>query len=179
LKPISVWNPSGSPRGLPLGFHTEISGEPPWLQICLWGASSQAHDRLVLSTPRLSGRLWAHIIHQYGKRPNRNLSHNDPATSMLQRENCNRTVEIELTYMNQTTSIMYVCRSAVNVVSLLVFLYRDMYVHMYICTKRGPESLSVERTTHLGAFFGFLELFRCFLGAYVQAHHFLYASNRR
>ena len=33
------------------------------------------------------------------KRPNRNLSHNDPATSMLQRKNCNRTLEIELTYV--------------------------------------------------------------------------------
>ena len=27
---ISGWNPSGSPRGLPLGFHKEICGEPPW-----------------------------------------------------------------------------------------------------------------------------------------------------
>ena len=30
LKWISVWNPSGSPRGLPLGLHTEICGELPW-----------------------------------------------------------------------------------------------------------------------------------------------------
>ena len=41
------------------------------------------------------------------------------------------------------------------------------YVHIHLCTRRGPESLSVERTSHLGAFFGLLELFRCLLGAYV------------
>ena len=48
-----------------------------------------------------------------------------------------------------------------------------MYVHTHICThthkctKRVPESLSEERTSHLGAFLGLLELFRCLLGAYV------------
>ena len=62
------------------------------------------------------------------KRPNRNLSHNDPATSMLQREKYNGTLEIELTDMNPTTSI----RSAGNVVRHLVLLYRDRK------TKRGP-----------------------------------------
>ncbi len=62
------------------------------------------------------------------KRPNRNLSHNDPASSMLQREKYNGTLEIELTDMNQTTSI----RSAGNVVRHRVLLYRDRK------TKRGP-----------------------------------------
>ena len=40
------------------------------------------------------------------KKPVMRLAGDDPATSMLQRENCNRTLEIELTYMNPTTSIM-------------------------------------------------------------------------
>ena len=65
------------------------------------------------------------------KRPNRNLSHNDPATSMLQREKYNRTLEIELTDMNPTTSI----RSPGNVVRLPVFLYRDRK------TKKGPTRI--------------------------------------
>ena len=74
--------------------------------LCIHG--SQAHDRLVLSTPCLSGPLWAHIIHQYVERPNRNLSHNDPAPSMLQRKNCNRTLEIELTYVHESNNKHYV-----------------------------------------------------------------------
>ena len=52
----------GSPRGFLFGFvRKETCGEPPWSQICLWGASSQARDRLVLSTLRLSGPLWASL----------------------------------------------------------------------------------------------------------------------
>ncbi len=48
-------------------------------------------------------------VHQYGEMPNRNLSHNDPATSMLQRENRNRALEIELTYVHESNNKHYVC----------------------------------------------------------------------
>ena len=54
-------NSGGLPLGFPMYIHEEICGEPPWSYICLWGASSQAHDRLVLSTLRLYGPLWASL----------------------------------------------------------------------------------------------------------------------
>ena len=79
------------------------------------------------------------------KRPNRNLSHNDPATSMLQREKYNRTLEIELTDMKPTTSI----GSAGNVVSLLVFLPRDRKTRKHptrILPKKGQKLWRYTRT---------------------------------
>ena len=38
-----------------------VGNLPDYVKICLWGASTQAHDRLVLSTLRLSGPLWASL----------------------------------------------------------------------------------------------------------------------
>ena len=42
---------------------TTTTSEICWDKSCnwVWGASSQAHDRLVLSTLRLSGPLWASL----------------------------------------------------------------------------------------------------------------------
>ena len=43
----------GSPRGLPLGFHTEICGEPAW------SSPAKRMTGFFLSTLHLSGLLWA------------------------------------------------------------------------------------------------------------------------
>ena len=94
---------------------------------------------IALSTPPAPALRSAGLGHGASKRPNGNLSHNEPATSMLQREKHSRTPEIELADMKPTTSI----RSASNVASLCVFLYRDRK------TKKGPTRILPSRGKRL------------------------------
>ena len=46
----------GSPRGLPLGFHTKICGEPAW------SSPAKRMTGFFLSTLHLSGLLWASLF---------------------------------------------------------------------------------------------------------------------
>ena len=65
--------------------------------------------------------LSAALGHGSAKRPKRKLSDNNPATSVLQRDQHGRKFEAEFFDMKPTTSI----RSATNVSSLGVFVHRD------------------------------------------------------
>ena len=109
---------------------------------------------------RLSGPLWASL----GLRQPTSQPPSQPASQARDRfPGRNSASQPASQFPGRNSVCGYVCMC----VCIYVCMCVCTYVHIHLCTRRGPESLSVERTSHLGAFFGLLELFRCLLVAYV------------
>ena len=120
-------------HGVPMPCHLLLDA---WLHC---PHAVQSLISITLSTPHAPALRSTGLGHGASRRPNRNLSHNEPATTMLQREKNRRTPEIELADMKPTTSI----RSTSNVEGRGVLLYR------YRQTKKASTKIRPSRGKRL------------------------------